>query len=73
MDEPDRAHAELHYGKYSAGYNRGYTRGAAERFRCHTERAAAYQILRELLDLNAQCDGDLLPSEYITRIIELVS
>lgn len=71
--ELGRQHAELHYGKYSAGYNRGCTRGADERMRLARQNAELMRFLRELDELNRQCDGDLLPSEYASRLADLIA
>jgi hypothetical protein len=68
----DRQHAELHYGKYSAGYNRGWARGREEQWRCQDRLSRCLRLLRELDDLNRQCDGELIPSE-IAEEIEAIS
>lgn len=46
--ELDRAHAELHYGKYSAGYNRGLARGRTEQAWLISEREKYRDFLKEL-------------------------
>lgn len=68
----DKAHAELHYGKYSAGYNRGLARGREGNLALIQEREVYRTFLRELQELNDQCDGDILPSEFADRLRRLV-
>lgn len=66
--ELDKAHAELHYGKYSAGYNRGLARGRTENEFHHEERQRYRQFLKDLELLNCECDDAILPTEYRKRL-----
>lgn len=68
----DKQHADLHYGKYSSGYSRGWARASDERFHLAQNLHACRILLRELAELNAQCDGDLLPPEFAARIERLI-
>ena len=68
----DPAHAERHYGKYSAGYNRGYARGREERWQLIQRLHNCMKFLRELDDLNRQCGDDLLPSELAAQLREFI-
>lgn len=58
----DKAHAELHFGKYSAGYNRGLARGRAENEVSYRERCEWREFLTALLTLDQT--AEILPSEY---------
>jgi hypothetical protein len=72
MTDDDKAHAEKHYGKYSMGYQRGLSKGREERWKLAIENSEMRRFLRDLDDLNCQCDGDLLPSEFAARLRELI-
>lgn len=58
--------------KYNLGYNRGYTRASDERLRLAVENSDMRRFLRELDDLNRQCDEDWLPPEMATRLRTLI-